>query len=43
MAHIQSGEIYRILNAKSGTIIDLSGGDNKSSTSGFHEVYRLMD
>jgi len=30
MAQIQSGETYKILNVKGRTIVDLSGGDNKS-------------
>jgi len=30
MARIQSGGLYKFINAKGGTVIDLSGGDNRS-------------
>lgn len=30
MAQIESGGIYRLVNAKAGNVVDLSGGDNTS-------------
>lgn len=37
MAHVQSGGTYKLINAKGGTVLDLSGGDNRSIIGyGFH-------
>ncbi|KAK7682003.1 hypothetical protein QCA50_014967 [Cerrena zonata] len=30
MAEVQSGATYRLINAKAGNVLDLSGGDNRS-------------
>lgn len=30
MAQVQSGATYRLINAKAGNVLDLSGGDGKS-------------
>ena len=30
MAEPQSGGVYRLVNAKAGNVVDLSGGDNTS-------------
>jgi len=38
MPEIQSGETYKITNVKGGTIVDLSGADNKSSQYIIHEM-----
>jgi hypothetical protein len=38
MAKIQSGQTYKITNVKGGTIIDLSGADNKSSQYTIYEM-----
>jgi hypothetical protein len=44
MAQIQSGQTYKITNVKGGTIIDLSGGDNKSSQYNLHGLqFRSTD
>jgi hypothetical protein len=31
MAHIESGQAYKVTNVKGKTVVDLSGADNKSS------------